>query len=131
MNKIDEINEIINALEEMSCEHAFSHGQMAVKEFIPKIIETFDKEIELQSRKDKLVVGSEWECVVNTYAPIKKVYIDPLLENNYLKIGKSAVIKVIGFDDMSVYIVRDTTKCIVAKDQFLLCFKPKGNGFSV
>ena len=27
-----------------------------------------DKEIELQSRKDKLIVGSEWECVADCYS---------------------------------------------------------------
>lgn len=47
MNKVDEITEMINALEEMSCEHAFSHGQMAVKELIPKIIKVLEKEIPL------------------------------------------------------------------------------------
>ena len=97
-------------------------GEHTIEDFelLKKLAKDKDEQ---ESRKDKFVVGSEWECVVNTYAPIKKVYIDPFLENNYLKIGKSAVVKVIGFDDMSVYIARDTTKCIVAKDQFLLCFK--------
>jgi hypothetical protein len=36
------------------------------------IQELVDKETELQSRKDKLVVGSEWECVVKCHG----VYAD-------------------------------------------------------
>ena len=110
MNKIDEINEIINALEEMSCEHAFSHGQMAVKEFIPKIIETFDKEIELESRKDKLVVGSKWECVVECHG----VYAD-------FSIGE--IVTILSISEGG-YINFSNDAMIIP--QFLICFKPKG-----
>ena len=92
---------------------------------IKLIEELIAEKTEQLSRKDKLVVGSEWECVVNTYAPVRAFYIDPVLDMNYSKIGKSAVVKVIDFDDMRVLIVLNTTKCILSKDQFLLCFKPR------
>lgn len=47
MSKVEkeEIIEMINALEEMACEHALSHGQLAVKEYIPKIIGVLEKSI--------------------------------------------------------------------------------------
>lgn len=91
-------------------------------EMLKKLAEEKDEQ---KSRKDKLVVGSEWECVVNTFAPIRAFYIDPLLDKNYLKIGKSAVVRVVDFDDMNVLMILNSAKCILSKDQFLLCFKPR------
>jgi hypothetical protein len=124
MNKIDEINEIINALEEMSCEHAFSHGQMAVKEFIPKIIETFDKEIELQSRKEKLVVGSEWECLVDCLCSVED---NKKQRKVGLIIGKGSKFKIYEFIEVLGRVkIKEPLKFDIPADQFLLCFKPKG-----
>lgn len=45
MKTTQEINEIINALESMKCEHPFSHGQQEVTEQIPQIIELLEKRI--------------------------------------------------------------------------------------
>ena len=92
---------------------------------IKLIEELIAEKTEQLSRKDKLVVGSEWECVVNTFAPIRAFYIDPLLDKNYLKIGKSAVVRVVDFDDMNVLMILNSAKCILSKEQFLLCFKPR------
>ena len=96
-----------------------------LKNIMPIFEQLVSEKDEQLSRKDKLVVGSEWECVVNTFTPIRAFYIDPLLDKNYLKIGKSAVVRVVDFDDMNVLMILNSAKCILSKDQFLLCFKPR------
>ena len=82
------------------------------------IQELVDKEIELQSRKDKLVVGSEWECVVPCFGD----------DSMYYKVGVK--VKVLSFNKYDkayfVKVASDWQEVTFVKDQFLLCFKPKG-----
>ena len=70
------------------------------------ILELVDKEIELESRKGKLVVGSEWECMLKTYGTVKIIDVHPLSER-------------VTFRNM---LFEHTEKIA----DFLLCFKPKG-----
>ena len=67
------------------------------------------KEIELQSRKDKLVVGSEWECIIDCYGS----------EHEFVVVQSVKVFEIL---DDKVRIGYDW----IPKQQFLLCFKPKG-----
>lgn len=77
------------------------------------IQELVDKETELQSRKDKLVIGSEWVCVVEHMSSQKvSIYVGDdvfirLLDNGYVGYG----------DGFYKYGDNET--------HFLLCFKPK------
>ena len=90
-------------------EHGFFIDDVGIDEMIAysKLLqELVDKEIELESRKDKLVVGSEWECMLKTYGTVKIIDVHPLSER-------------VTFRNM---LFEHTEKIA----DFLLCFKPKG-----
>ena len=79
-----------------------------------KIIqELVNKEIELQSRKDKLVVGSEWVCETQNF---------PTFSNFSIRKGEIVTVRNIGmvaFEDSKGFVHE------MYEDQFLLCFKPR------
>lgn len=70
---------------------------------------------EQESRKDHLIVGSEWECVANCYY---ESYGDAL------KIEKGEVTKITSYHNHTLAITRG----IMPTQQFLLCFKPIKEG---
>lgn len=83
-----------------------------------------DEKIELESRKDKLIVGSKWECVAKSLAPISMRYIDPILDKRTIAIQKSWVLTVLEIEKDYVKLQYENIKCFLSQDQFLLCFKP-------
>ena len=91
-------------------------GFLSDVEVLQKLV---DEKVELESMKDKLIVGSEWECVAENRGRntvFKKgieVYIWEI-EENFVTFGHGTVY---GY-------VRDS----VPIDQFILCFKPVKEG---
>ena len=119
MNKYQEAFETI----------AMIHGVDGLVSQFLDLKELVDEKLEQESRKDKLVVGSKWECQVNTLAPICN-YADPILDNKAVAIGKSAIVTVLEIEKhylrLSVKYLRTTKRFFLSPDQFLMCFKPKG-----
>jgi len=80
-----------------------------------------DERIEFESRKDKLIVGSEWECVVTQYIDF----------DGYLS-GKGEKYKIIKFSSEHYVIVAtlgDVNKTYeILIDQLLYSFKPIEKG---
>ena len=96
-------------------------GEHTIEDFelLKKLAKDKDEQ---DSRKDKLVVGSEWECVVDcTVAHITD--IAPSWKGDEIQVTK-IVLDVIEFRCLNDT-ERRKQKYTVGKDQFLLCFKPK------
>jgi hypothetical protein len=85
-------------------------------ESIELIEQLVSEKEELQSRKDKLVVGSEWECVAHCYGENRQ----------YKPTSKAIIYKIESGYWNYVEIFIDTLLDNMPTDQFLLCFKPKG-----
>ena len=87
------------------------------------IQELVDKEIELQSRKEKLVVGSEWECIARCngmeFTHIKGTIVRIENTNGDLEV----LIKPL--NNLEDYMFDLDPNDVVCTDQFLLCFKPR------
>ena len=81
--------------------------------------ELVDKEIELQSRKDKLVVGSAWECVV----PV--CYLEHEYDFKTIRITKGDVVIIKEVFEKEICIQKYGLNCDNI-EHFLLCFAPKG-----
>lgn len=84
------------------------------------IQELVNEKLEQESRKDKLVVGSEWECIVSCFAN----------DSMFYKVGTK--VKVLSLEEYDrVFFVRvksEWQEVIFVVDQFLLCFKPIKEG---
>ena len=78
--------------------------------------ELVNEKLEQESRKDKLVVGSKWECIVSCFAN----------DSMFYKVGTK--VKVLSLEEYErVFFVRvksEWQEVIFVVDQFLLCFKP-------
>ena len=85
------------------------------------ILELVDKEIEFESRKEKLVVGSEWVCVVEHH-------VEYMYDGEFYIIEVGQFISVTNLTDNIVAFQTDflNLKCVDTLTHFLLCFKPKG-----
>lgn len=98
-------------------EHITEVPSIFIHETVKDLAEVFkelvDKEEEMQSRKDKLVVGSEWVCVADCY------HFNGLITN-----GEIFTLKRV--NKMRVTISSLDCETYVMYEQFLLCFKPKG-----
>lgn len=110
MNKYQEALKDINTRNEYFKQNIKVHIGRTTMSAIEELV---DKEIELQSRKDKLIVGSEWECVAGSFYGFWGDYV-AIKKGTTVKIG-SVNGRMISFD----------RGAIVPTDQFLLCFKPK------
>lgn len=88
------------------------------------IQELVNEKLEQESRKEKLIVGSEWECLAKSLAPISARYIDTILDKHTIAIQKSWVLTVLEIEKDYVKLQYENTKCFLSQDQFLLCFKP-------
>jgi hypothetical protein len=88
--------------------------------------ELVDKETELQSRKDKLVVGSVWECVAENLA---QLYLESDIDSRMFFKGSYVVISEIGTSWVDAKQTDVTFEkefnFTFMEDQFLLCFKPR------
>ena len=85
--------------------------------------ELVDKEIELESRKDKLFVGSEWECLVDCLCSVD----DNKKQRKVGLIKKGSKFKIHEFIEVLERVtIKEPLKFDIPVDQFLLCFKPKG-----
>ena len=78
------------------------------------------EKLERESRKDKLIVGSQWECVVSCFAN----------DSMYYKVGvKVKVLSLEEYDKvLFVRVKSEWQEVIFVADQFLLCFKPIKEG---
>jgi len=88
----------------------------------PKIVETFrelvNEKLEFESRAEKLVVGSRWECTIQCVVFTSK---DNFNEAILTVVGQ--VVKITGFSNIvSLSYGRQTY--LLPKEQFLQCFKP-------
>jgi len=84
-------------------------------ESLEAIKELVDKEIEQESRKDKLVIGSEWVCVADCYS-----------ENWAWKKGtKVLVTRISNIYGNYVDIYDGSFEDNMPEEQFLLCFMSK------
>ncbi len=85
---------------------------------LERIINALDKATELESRKDKLIVGSEWECIVECYASSSFNYaVGDIIEFGDFNDGFVLLDEYYDFDNVK-------TRIIMPLQQFLLCFKP-------
>jgi len=75
---------------------------------------------EQESRKDKLVVGSKWECVANC------IIDRGVRSSEYIKNGD--IVKVYYFDTELFVFIDDDRHRMMPTQQFLLCFKPLEEG---
>lgn len=94
------------------------------KNIIGVIKELVNEKLEFESRKDKLIVGSKWECVaVCLVSEIsnkeKSIPILTVLGSVCLFVGND--------DLMSTIKVKDK-RYVIPTSQFLLCFKPIKEG---
>ena len=108
-------------------EHGFFIDDVGIDEMIAysKLLqELVDKEIELESRKDKLVVGSEWECVAECRAPSQLFKKGQIVSVTSIFIEETVWLFYKHFSEMLKKEYEDETN--MPKDQFLLCFAPKG-----
>ena len=110
MNKYKEAYDVVLRQEYYFKQKGYSVGEVVEAENI--IHELIDKETELLSRKDKLVVGSEWECVVRCHS-----------SNTFHCVGE--LVKIGEIEDTFVWLEDSVLDTYVNDSQFLLCFKPK------
>ena len=78
-----------------------------------------DEKLEQESRKDKLIVGSEWECVAKNRG--RNTIHKKGIEVYILKIEEN-------FSIISYKTVYGWVEDVIPTDQFLLCFKPIKEG---
>ena len=100
-------------------ENGFFIDDVGIEEMVAysKLLqELVDKEIELQSRKEKLVVCSQWECVANCYGEHWK----------YHKTNKVVITKIYNLYGNYINVRCGQLDDNIPEQQFLLCFKPKG-----
>ena len=117
-----EINEAINALEEMQCEHAFSHGQMVVNQLIPKLIEILNVKAEQLSRREKMLFNSHWQCIVKHENEACLIHKNTKCYLGDLYIGQMGD-EMIEFKTECDY-VYEGARFTDYVEHFLLCFKP-------
>jgi hypothetical protein len=74
-----------------------------------------DEKLEQESRKDKLVVGSEWECVFECFG-----------ENRHYDVKDNVVInKIFNLYGTYINVGHGQIDDNIPEQQFLLCFKPR------
>lgn len=99
------------------CDVHFGEAMRQIAKAEKDLQELVDKEIEQESRKDKLIVGSQWECIAENRG--RNTVFKKGIETYILEIEENFIT----FGHGTVYgYVRDSAPI----DQFLLCFKPKG-----
>lgn len=86
-------------------------GEHTIEDFelLKKLVKEKDEQ---ESRKDKLVVGSEWECVVRCHG-----------SNTFHCVGE--LVKIGEIEDTFVWLEDSILDTYVNDSQFLLCFKPR------
>ena len=86
----------------------------AETQIIEKLVE---EKIEQLSRMNKLIIDSQWECVASCGGFIGCWY----------HFGRCDVVKIYAHSDSEIWVLNESeTEIAIPKDQFLLCFKPKG-----
>ena len=120
MNKYQEAwNKIVIALFDIGI---IGFKKLPLDEEFKIINELINKEIELQSRKDKLVVGSEWECVVDCLCSVD----DNKKQRKVGCVRKGSKFKIYEFIEVLGRVtIKEPLKFDIPIDQFLLCFKPR------
>ena len=127
MNKYEEALEILlfeSAYPSRDCYVNMKEATNLLEKAVNDLRELVDKEIELESRKGKLVVGSEWECVAECRAPSQLFKKGQIVSVTSIFIEETVWLFYKHFSEMLKKEYEDETN--MPKDQFLLCFKPKG-----
>ena len=83
-----------------------------LKNIMPIFEQLVSEKDEQLSRRDKLVVGSEWECVVRCHS-----------SNTFHCVGE--LVKIGEIEDTFVWLEDSILDTYVNDSQFLLCFKPR------
>jgi hypothetical protein len=74
-----------------------------------------DEKLEQESRKDKLIVGSQWECVFECFG-----------ENRHYDVKDNVVInKIFNLYGTYINVGHGQIDDNIPEQQFLLCFKPR------
>lgn len=110
--------------EEFGFGHDYDMDHDGYEDEIELLQELLDEKTEQESRKDKLIIGSKWECVVDMMAIEKP-------KNNvrgWIDITRCEKVTIISLsykdDNWFIEIGGFGYYVIMAKEQFLLCFKP-------
>ena len=124
--------EALNSLQEYVIEK-LREDDLSINHFTIEfdlIQQLIDEKLEQESRKDKLIVGSEWECVAICYsegisfrAPICLVNVKGIVE--ITEIGESDGIHYVEYSSQNE---RRLDEYAMPIDQFILCFKPIKEG---
>ena len=98
---------------------SYVRGILQDKRMIEKLI---NEKIEFESRKEKLVVGSEWECVVECLA---ERYTENVSYTRIMRLSDSFIVTKIGYSYIVVRLpqIDFLAEYTMPTDQFLLCFK--------
>ena len=83
------------------------------------IQELIDEKVEQETRKDKLVAGSEWVCVTKCYGELDKYELISFYEGEIYEITNTHFVE--EQLELNEYL-------FVYTQQFLLCFKPIKEG---
>ena len=104
----------LNETNEVGAELKFDDDMNVIQKLI-------DERIEFESRKDKLIVGSEWECILENYS----MYYEPFI----IRIGNKFKIKTIYYEGTMEISNQSFPKgAYLPTQQFLHCFKPSEKG---
>ena len=86
--------------------------------------ELVNEKLEQESRKEKLIVGSEWVCVINNKAQQFGNY-KPYVEN----IKKGLIVEVFDVNGLIIFgHDKSMESWVVGEEQFLACFRPLKEG---
>ena len=106
------------------CDVHFGEAMRQIAKAEKDLQELVDKEIELETRKDKLVIGSEWECIVEHYGYFIKTNTQYAIEvGEFVKIRRTEKLH---NGRMILYFDKGHNICFDDETHFTLCFKPKG-----
>ena len=93
------------------CDEMLNHSKL--------LQQLIDEKLEQESRKDKLIVGSKWECVAKNRG--RNTIHKKGIEVYILKIEEN-------FSIISYKTIYGWVEDVIPTDQFLLCFKPLKEG---
>ena len=124
MNKYLEVAGELTEIRDYILDYNHSHHFHSCRaDLFVELFNTLDdilaEKIEFESRKDKLIVGSEWECVVECYGAF-----------NFIGVGERVrIIDVFGGEGvLAIQYLDSELFDQLPTSQFLYCFKPVMKG---
>jgi hypothetical protein len=106
---------VVNYVDNEAADKMLNHSKL--------LQQLIDEKLEQESRKDKLIVGSEWECVLDLICPCLKY-------NGETKVGyellyKTRVVTIVEVVNNYVKFKMDDYLCIIGLPQFLFCCRTR------